>query len=43
MSEMSKKNKGDKLGFVYSTDPNFQFQHEEEKAAETLPPQQQKV
>jgi translation initiation factor 1 len=40
---MSKKNKSDKLGFIYSTDPNFQFQHEEEKSAETLPPQQQKL
>ena len=39
---MSKKNKSDKNGFVYSTDPNFGFQHEEEKAAETLPSQQQK-
>ena len=39
---MSKKNKSDKHGFVYSTDPNFGFQHEEEKAAETLPSQQQK-
>jgi translation initiation factor 1 len=40
---MSKKNKSDKLGFVYSTDPNFNFQHEEEQAAETLPPSQQKL
>ena len=40
---MSKKNKSDKHGFVYSTDPNFSFQHEEESAAETLPPPQQKL
>lgn len=40
---MSKKNKSDKNGFVYSTDPNFQFQHEEEQAAETLSPGQQKL
>ena len=40
---MNKKNKSDKHGFVYSTDPNFGFQHEEEKPAETLLPQQQKL
>lgn len=40
---MNKKSKSDKHGFVYSTDPNFQFQHEEENPAETLPPQQQKL
>lgn len=42
-STMSKKNKSDKHGFVYSTDPNFQFQNEEESVAETLPPPQQKL
>lgn len=40
---MSKKNKSDKHGFVYSTDPNFNFEHEDGPAAETLPPQQQKL
>ncbi len=37
---MSKKPKGDKRGFVYSTDPNFQFEQEEEHL-ETLSPAQQ--
>lgn len=40
---MSKKNKSDKNGFIYSTDPNFNFQHEDGPAAETLLPQQQKL
>lgn len=40
---MSKKNKSDKNGFVYSTDPNFHFESEEQEAQETLPPQQQKL
>jgi translation initiation factor 1 len=40
---MSKKKGSDKHGFVYSTDPTFQFQHEEEKPVETLQPQQQKL
>jgi translation initiation factor 1 len=39
---MSKKNKNDKHGFVYSTDPNFKFE-EENQAAETLLPAQQKL
>ena len=39
---MSKKNKPDTRGFVYSTDPNFSFQ-EEQSNAETLPPAQQKL
>ena len=37
---MSKKNKPDSKGFVYSTDPDFQFEHEPENA-ETLSPSQQ--
>lgn len=40
---MSKKSISDKHGFVYSTDPNFSFQHQEEQPAITLPPQQQKL
>ena len=40
---MSKKNKSDQYGFVYSTDPAFSFQHSDEPTAETLPPQQQKL
>lgn len=40
---MSKKNKPDTRGFVYSTDPNFSFQPEENEAQETLPAAQQKL
>lgn len=40
---MSKKNKTDKHGFVFSTDPNFKFENEEEQNAETLPAKQQKL
>lgn len=40
---MSKKNKSDKHGFVFSTDPNFRFENEEEQNAETLPAKQQKL
>ena len=39
---MSKKNKADTRGFVYSTDPNFHFE-EEQQNAETLSPAQQKL
>lgn len=39
---MSKKNKPDTRGLVYSTDPNFSFE-EEHSNAETLPPEQQKL
>jgi translation initiation factor 1 len=38
---MSKK-KRDSKGFVYSTDPNFRFE-EENESLETLPPLQQKL
>jgi translation initiation factor 1 len=40
---MSKKNKPDTRGFVYSTDPGFSFQPEENEAKETLPANQQKL
>ena len=39
---MSKKNKPDTRGFVYSTDPNFSFQ-QENSSSETIPPAQQKL
>ena len=39
---MSKKNKPDTRGFVYSTDPNFSFESEQNNS-ETLPPAQQKL
>ena len=39
---MSKKNKPDTRGFVYSTDPGFKFE-EEPNTTETLPPAQQKL
>jgi len=39
---MSKKNKPDSRGFVFSTDPKFQFEQENEPAG-TLPAAQQKL
>jgi len=39
---MSKKNKLDKHGFVYSTNPNFKFE-EIDETIETLAPQLQKL
>lgn len=39
---MSRKNKPDTRGFVYSTDPNFSFE-QENSFAETLPASQQKL
>lgn len=38
---MSKKNKPDNKGFVYSTDPNFRFEGEEREPSATLPAAQQ--
>ncbi len=40
---MSKKIPNDKRGFVYSTDPNFQFEPEDQPAPDTLLPAQQKL
>ena len=40
---MSKKNKPDSRGFVYSTDPNFSFEQEQDETQQTLPPNQQKL
>ena len=40
---MSKKNKADTRGFVYSTDPNFSYQPEPDVTAETLSPNKQRL
>jgi translation initiation factor 1 len=40
---MSKKNKADRNGFVYSTDPSFRYESEESSLQETLPPKEQKL
>ncbi len=40
---MSKKNKADTRGFVYSTDPNFSYQPESEVPVETLSPNKQRL
>ena len=40
---MGKKEKNDKRGFVYSTDPNFKFEEEEQEIEETLVPKEQKL
>jgi len=39
---MSKKNKNTS-GVMYSTDPAFQYQSDEQSTADTLPPQQQNL
>jgi len=38
---MAKKNTSDKNGFVFSTDPNFRFEAEENEIRDTLTPAQQ--
>ena len=40
---MSKKNKPDNRGFVYSTDPKFRFEDEKDQVEETLIPEEQKL
>lgn len=40
---MSKKNRPDAHGFVYSTDPSFRFEEEPNEAQHTLAPAQQKL
>lgn len=40
---MANKNKPDKRGFVYSTDPNFRFEEEDNRERATLAPAQQKL
>jgi translation initiation factor 1 len=40
---MSKKDKKDKYGFVYSTDPNFKFEEEAGGMQETLSAKEQKL
>lgn len=40
---MSKKNKPDNNGFVYSTNPDFRFEEEEQEVQATLAPAQQKL
>jgi translation initiation factor 1 len=40
---MSKKNKPDSNGFVFSTDPDFRFEEETGEVKDTLPPGKQKL
>ena len=40
---MSKKNKKDRLGIVFSTDPDFEYNYDDGQDEETLEPHQQKL
>ena len=40
---MAKKNKKNRSGVVYSTNPDYEYQYEETQEADTLAPQQQKL
>jgi translation initiation factor 1 len=40
---MSKKDQNNRIGVVYSTDPNFQYQNEGSQELTTLPANQQKL
>lgn len=40
---MAKKNRPDKNGFVYSTDPSFRFQEDTPGESETIPPGKQRL
>jgi translation initiation factor 1 len=40
---MGKKNKSNRRGIVFSTDPDYDFQYEEDQEQETLEPSQQKL
>ena len=40
---MSKKNKPDKRGFVYSTNPHFKFADDDQKQQETMPVAEQRL
>ncbi len=40
---MSRKNKADSNGFVFSTDPGFKYEHEEAEQEQTIEPSKQKL
>lgn len=42
-NNMSKKSRKDRLDIVYSTDPDFQYQYDEESEQKTMEPAKQKL